>query len=113
VLTKDINWLIGRKSHLWVENEVLIYKAITKPLWSYRMELRGDASKSHTVVMQSTQSKILRAIANAPRYVTNHTLQSDLKVPYVRDVIHERIWKHHIKPEDHYNPLLEPLLQPA
>jgi hypothetical protein len=63
--------------------------------------------------MQRTQSKILRAIANAPLYVTNHTLHSDLKVPYVRDVIHERIGKHHTKLEAHPNPLLEPLLQPA
>jgi hypothetical protein len=46
-------------------------------------------------------------------FVTNHTLHSDLKVPYVCDVIHEIIWKHHTKLEDHPNPLLEPLLQPA
>jgi hypothetical protein len=63
--------------------------------------------------MHRTQSKILRAVANAPWYVTNHTLHSDLKVPYVCDVIHERIGKHHTKLEDHPNPLLEPLLQPA
>jgi hypothetical protein len=44
-----------------------------------------------------TINRILRAIANAPWYVTNHTLHSDLKVPYVRDVIHERIEKHHAK----------------
>jgi hypothetical protein len=62
--------------------------------------------------MQRTQSKIIRAIANAPWYVTNHTLHSDLKFPHVRDVIHERIGKHHTKLEDHSNPLLEPLLQP-
>jgi hypothetical protein len=62
--------------------------------------------------MQRTQSKILRVIENTPWYVRNHTLHSDLKVPYVRDVIHERIGKHHTKLEDHPNPLLEPL-QPA
>jgi hypothetical protein len=38
---------------------------------------------------------------------------SDLKVPYVRDVIHERIGKHHTRLEAHPNPLLVPLLQPA
>jgi hypothetical protein len=70
-------------------------------------------AKSHIVIMQRTQSKISRAIANAPWYVTNHTLHSDLKVPYVCDVIQERIGKHHIKLEDHPNPLLEPLLQPT
>jgi len=62
--------------------------------------------------MQRSQSKILRAIANAPRYVTNHTLHTDFNIPYLRDVIHKRSNKHHIKLEAHPNPLLEPLLQP-
>jgi hypothetical protein len=110
---KEINWIIGKKFHLSIENKLLIYNAIIKPIWSYGIELWGCASKSHIVIMQRTQSKLLRAIANAPWYVTNHTLNSDLKVPYVRDVIHERIGKHHTKLEAHPIPLLEPLLQPA
>jgi len=61
--------------------------------------------------MQRFQSKILRAIANAPRYVTNHTLHTDFNIPYVSDVIHERINKYHNKLEAHPNPLLEPLIQ--
>jgi hypothetical protein len=62
--------------------------------------------------MQRSQYKILRAIANAPCYVTNHTLRTDFTIPYVGDVIHERINKHHNNLEAHANPLLEPLLQP-
>jgi hypothetical protein len=84
-----------------------------KPILGYEIELCGCASKSHIVIMQRTQSKILRAIGNEPWYVRNHTHHSDLKVPYVRDVIHERIGKHHTNLEDHPNPLLEPLLQPT
>jgi hypothetical protein len=30
---KEINWLIERKSYLCIENKVLIYKAIIKPIW--------------------------------------------------------------------------------
>jgi hypothetical protein len=63
--------------------------------------------------LKRTQYKILRAIANSSWYVTNHTLHSDLKFPYVRDVINERIEKHHTKLEAHPIPLLKPLLQPA
>jgi hypothetical protein len=63
--------------------------------------------------MQRSKSKILRAIANAPRYVTNHTLHTDFSIPYVSDVIHERINKHHNNLEAHPNPLLESLLQPT
>ena len=85
---------------------------VIKPIWSYGVELRGCASKSNTVIMQRSQSKILRATTNAPRHVTNHTLHTDLNIPYVSDVIHERINKHHNKLEAHPNPLLQPLLQP-
>ena len=62
--------------------------------------------------MHRSQSKILRAITNAPRYVTNHTLHTDVNIPYVSDVVHERINKHHNKLEAHPNPLLDPPLQP-
>jgi len=89
--------LIGKKSHLSIENKLLIYKAVIKPIWSYGIELWGCASKSNIVTMQRSESKILRAIANAPWYVTNHTLHTDFNIPYVNDVIHERINKYHKK----------------
>ena len=63
--------------------------------------------------MQRSQPKTLGAIANAPRYVKNHTLHTDFNIPYVSDVIHERINKHHNNLEAHSNPLLESLLQPV
>jgi len=76
------------------------------------MEMWGCASKSNIFIMQRSQSKILRAITNTPRYVTNHILHTDFNIPYVSDVIHERINKHHNKLEAHPDPLLQPLLQP-
>jgi hypothetical protein len=45
-----------------------ITKFIKCSLWSC-------ASKFHIVIMHRTQSKILRAIAEAPWYVTNHTVE--------------------------------------
>jgi hypothetical protein len=42
----------------------------------------------------------------------NPTLHTDFNIPYVSDVIHERLNKHHNKLEAHPNPLLQPLLQP-
>ena len=62
--------------------------------------------------MQRSQFKILRAIATAPRYVTNHTVHTDFNIPFVSDVIHERLNKRH-NLEAHSNPLLESLLQPV
>ena len=110
--SKEINWLIGKKSHLSVENKLLIYKAVINTIWSYGIELWGCTGKSNIVIMYRSQSKILRAIANEPWYVTNHTVRTDFNIPYVSDVIHERINKHHNNLEAHANPLIEPLLQP-
>ena len=58
------------------------------------MELWDCASKANRVIMQRSQAKILRATANALRYVTNRTLHTDFNIPYVKDVTHERINKH-------------------
>ena len=62
--------------------------------------------------MQRSQFKILRFTANPPRYVTNHALHTGFNIPYVSDVIRERINKYQNKLEDHPNPLLQPMLQP-
>jgi len=100
-----------KKSHISIENKLLINRAVIKPIWSYGTELWGCAIKSNIVIKLRSQSKILRAITNAPRYVTNHTLHTNFNIPYISDVIHEIINKHHNNMEVHPNPLLQPLLQ--
>jgi hypothetical protein len=75
------------------------------------IELWGCACKSRIVIMQKSQSRILRAIVNTPWHVTNHTVHTDFNIPYVSDVIHGRINKYH-NLETHPKPLLEPILQP-
>jgi hypothetical protein len=60
--TKQINWLTGKKkSHLSIENKLLIYQAVIKPIWSYGIELWGwcqQVQHSHhaEVQIQSCQS---------------------------------------------------------
>ena len=101
-----------KKSHLSIQNKLLIYKAVIHPIWSYGKELWCCAGKSNIVITQRSQSTILRATANAPLYVTNHSLHTDCNINYVSDVIHERMNKYHNKLYAQPNPLLEPLLQP-
>ena len=110
-LIYKISWLIRRKSNLSIENKLLVYKAVIKPIWTYGIELWGCASKSNRAIMQRAQSKILRTITNAPWYVTNHTLHTDL--PYVSEVINEKINKHLSKLESHSTPLVATLTQPT
>jgi len=63
---------------LSLENKLLIYKTMLKPVWTYGIELWGCASKSNIAVIQRYQSKPVRSLTNAPRYVSNQTLHSDL-----------------------------------
>jgi hypothetical protein len=42
-------------------------------------------------------------MANAPWYVSNHTLHTDLHIPYVRTVFQERIAKHRTTLTSHPN----------
>ena len=39
--TREIKWLIGKNSPLSLENKILIYKTILKPVWTYGIELWG------------------------------------------------------------------------
>jgi hypothetical protein len=68
---KDMYWLIERNSKLSLENKILLYKTIIKPIWTYEAEIWGCVSKSNISIIQRSQSKILRMIANAPWYVHN------------------------------------------
>jgi hypothetical protein len=108
---KDLYWVIGRKSPASLESKVLLYNTFIKPVWTYGIELRGCASKSHISKMQRSQSKIQWMITNVPWYVTNQILHDDLKVPFIKDVIQEKSINHHDKLGNHTNPILQPLLE--
>jgi hypothetical protein len=110
ITIKQLNWLLGRKSNLEVENKLLIYKTIIIPIWTCGLELWGCASISNISMIQRSQSKILRMIVDAPWYVSNATLHADLGISYVQDVIHQKCNKHHSTPVTHVNPLLITLL---
>jgi hypothetical protein len=105
-------WLIGRNSKLSLENKILLYETIINPIWTYGVEIWGCASKSNISIIQKSQSKILRMIANAPWYVPNVTLHEDLNVPLVKEVIKQRSTIYHNKIEGHVNELIQPLPQP-
>jgi len=110
--TREIYWLIGKHSYLSLENKLLIYKTVLKPVWTYGIELWGCATKSNIAVIQRYQSKLLRSITNAPWYVSNQTLHSDLRIPHVRTVFQERTATHRTALDSHPNPLIEPLVHP-
>ena len=82
---------------LSINNKHLLYKTVIAPIWTYDLELRGCASKSNIAIIQRFQSKLLRAISNAPWYITNAMIHSDLGIRTGQDVIHVRSNKHRAK----------------
>jgi len=110
--TREINWPIGKHSSVSLANKLIIYKTVLKPMWTYGIELWGCASKSNIAVIQRYQSKLLRSITNAPRYVSNHTLHSDLHIPHVHTVFRERTVTHRRALDSHPDPLMVPLVHP-
>jgi hypothetical protein len=62
-LTK-MYWLLGRKSKLSINNKLLIYKVIVKPIWTYGIQLWGKTSNSNIEILERFQS--MRLIVDAP-----------------------------------------------
>jgi hypothetical protein len=109
---RQMNWLIGKRSQLSLENKVLIYKAILKPIWTYGIELWGCAKLSNTKILQTFQSKTLRDITGAPWYVSNKTIHEDLNIPVITDVIKKQANRYRNRITGHENQLIEELSHP-
>jgi hypothetical protein len=69
------------------ENNIIVYKRILKPILTYGVHLRENASKSNIILLQRFQNKPLRGIVNAPWYAPNRPLHADLGIPTVWEKI--------------------------
>jgi len=81
---RNLYWIIGRKSQLSLENKLLVYKVILKPVWTYGIQVWGTASDSNLEILERSQSKALRIITDAPWYVPNTIIKRDLQIPAVK-----------------------------
>lgn len=91
-------WLIGRRSQLSMNNKLLLYNVMLKPIWTYGIQLWGTASHSNIEIVQRFQNKMLRMVTDAPWYVTNEQLHHDLQVYTVKQEIlrHTKTYKERI-----------------
>jgi hypothetical protein len=103
--------ILGRRSELSIENKLLIYKTILKPIWTYGIPLWGTASNSNSEILQRHQNKVLRAIVNAPCYISNKVIHAELKVPTVREDMTKFIVKYRDKITTHPNEIASKLLE--
>lgn len=84
---RNLNWMLGRNSRLCMDNKLLIYNMVLKPIWLYAIQIWGSASDSNIQIIQRQQNKILRSIANVPWYVTNAEIHQYLKANTVMQEI--------------------------
>ena len=104
--------LLCRKSKLSLDNKLTLYKTILLPSSTYGIEVWGSAKASNIVRIQRFQSKVLRSILDAPWYVSNLTIHTDLNIPFITDLIKSRFQKFHSKLSFHPNPLVQSLSSP-
>jgi hypothetical protein len=107
--TRELIWLIGKRSPLSLNNKILIYKTVLKPIWTNGRAIWGCRAASNLAVIQSYQAKTLRQITHAPWYVSNHTLPTDLRIPPVTKVFQELTENHRTSLESHPNTLIAPI----
>jgi hypothetical protein len=62
--------------------QLLIYKVILKPIWTYGIQLWGTTSNSNIEILERFQSKV-----DAPRYVSNSVIRKDLQIPTATEEI--------------------------
>ena len=77
--TRRYYWLIGKHSPLSLQSKRLLYLTVLKPIWTYGLQLWGTTACSNRQIIQRFQNKILRIITNAPWYVTNDQLHSEIE----------------------------------
>jgi hypothetical protein len=95
----------GLKSKLSIENKLLLYKCIIKPIWTYGIQLWGCTKPSNTKIIQRLQSKVLYSVTDAP-WCVSFTLYSDLKIQFVREEIHKLSTLYHQSLLGHSNSLV-------
>ncbi|KAF0739505.1 Uncharacterized protein FWK35_00029447 [Aphis craccivora] len=84
-------------------------KLLLRPIWTYLIQLWGSAKMFNINRIQRFQSKTLRTILKAPLFVSNHTLHSDLKIPYVSELTKTHKKRFNSRLANHRNPLISDL----
>jgi len=106
---RQLHWLLCRNSKLTLNNTLLLYKVVFKPIWSYGVQLWGCAKPTRLKIIQRFPSKFLRNIVNAPWYINNQLLHTDLHIPSIKDEIQRVASKYNNKTHNHANDLIEQL----
>ncbi|GFV13955.1 uncharacterized protein TNCV_524321 [Trichonephila clavipes] len=70
----------GRNSHLSIENKVLFYTAVMRPILAYASPVWGYAAKTNINILDTMQNSLIRMIVKATRYMRNDDIRIALKI---------------------------------
>jgi hypothetical protein len=106
---KQLFSLLSKRSRLPLRLKLTIYKQLLAPTWMYGSQIYGSAKPTVLAKLQRFQNKYLRLITDAPFYVSNLTLHTDLRIPYVTEVIRRQYGRFKDKLRDNNNELIRDL----
>lgn len=78
-----MRWLFRKNSGLSIDNKLLLYRQILRPMWSYGCQLWGCARNSNLNIIQVFQNKVLRTMVGARWYERNKDIHRDLGIDTV------------------------------
>ncbi|KAL4098126.1 hypothetical protein QTP88_022788 [Uroleucon formosanum] len=101
--------LLVNNKHTNLNVKLLMYKSLIKPIWTYGLQLWGNAKKSNTNRIQTFQNIALRKLTNSPPYISNRTLHVDLKIKSVKEEAVTYYKRFYNRLSSHPNPLIKAL----
>ncbi|KAG7301624.1 hypothetical protein JYU34_014601 [Plutella xylostella] len=108
---RSLQWLLGPQSRLSLNNKMLIYKSILKPVWTYGIQLWGTAKNSNIEILQRFQNNALRTIARAPWFTKTDEIHAYLEIPTVKEEVKHLTKAYRDRVTNHENELARCLTQ--
>ncbi|GFS71291.1 uncharacterized protein TNCV_5050401 [Trichonephila clavipes] len=71
---------LGWNSHLSIENKVLLYTAVMRPIIAYASPVWGYAANTNIKILDILQNSLIRLIVKATRYMRNDDIRKALKI---------------------------------
>lgn len=109
LVAKAIWQLTGRRSALAPEQKVNLYKSLIRSRLTYGSQIWwGQTAKSNVALIERTENKTLRVIANPPPGINNYIIRTGLGIESISEHIDQLYKKFESRIRVHENPTLEP-----
>lgn len=79
--------LLCKHSKLTLNNKLLLYKAVFRPVLTYASPIWSECAKTNFNHLQKIQNKILKIILNKPRYFSTNEIHNLTSMPILKDYI--------------------------